>query len=135
MSIGADEEKMKILMITPDYYPHSYGGIGVCAYHLAKELEKCKQEVTVLYIRTDRFISTTYDINAEKGMTVISFIPEDCTDSKINYKGYRFLFNSLRAINSLRNFFDNHSFDIIHIHDYYNCMVAAICLEHIKFHM
>lgn len=29
---------MRILLITPDYFPNSYGGIGVYTYHLAQQL-------------------------------------------------------------------------------------------------
>lgn len=46
---------MKILMLTPDYYPDVYGGVGIHVTSLVRELSRIKEiDMDIIVIRCER---------------------------------------------------------------------------------
>ena len=65
---------MNILMLTPDYPPNAFGGIGLHVYALTQELTKLGHSVTVICLNTHIFTSNEYTIETGHNTKIIRFI-------------------------------------------------------------
>ena len=117
---------MNILMLTPDYYPNNYGGIGIHVYELSHKLADLGNKVTVINVRMDYFLSNEYSYIHDGLLTVISFESK----GKMGFHhsdiySYRSNYNSITIMDSLFSELKD-DFDIIHVHDHYCALLFDV---------
>lgn len=113
-------KKMKIAMLTPDYYPKFYAGVGVHVYNLVQYLKKdFDVEITVFVLRCEVNIAEQPQIfMAPDGVNVIEFTGEEkIPHEELDYFTYKWTRNNIIALNYLADHLKEYNFDIIHCHD------------------
>ena len=120
---------MNILMITPDYKPDTYGGIGTHVAGLTDSICKLGHNVTILVVHAEYFVSSDYVVEESANLRVIRFSREHnqvkhmIGDVSLNFCSFRTNYNALQAISVLHELLDKCSFDIIHVHDHFCSLI------------
>lgn len=116
-------KKLKIAMLTPDYYPNPYAGVGVHVHSLVVNLLKQFDiDITVIVLRCEIISDKMPKLFEEpKGVKVIEFTSdrgENIIDNKeLDYFTYRWTINNIRAIEYLSEHIAEMDFNLIHCHD------------------
>lgn len=115
---------MKILMITPDYPPNLFGGIGTFVDDLVSTLKDRDCEITLLVARLGRF--EEYSYVKEERLTVINVpIQQENNDlahilefglNNLNKQLLEFILTEIPEIES---------FDAIHVHNHFHATTAV----------
>lgn len=114
---------LKILFLTDDYPPYTWGGAGRIVYNLAGAFVKLGHQVFV--VTTVREREKAGIIKTEDGVT-INFLYSNYNE---RWRAYLSLYNS-RAIRPLRNYLSEVQPDVIHAHNihyhisYYSLVLA-----------
>ncbi|MGQ4668992.1 glycosyltransferase family 4 protein [Metabacillus halosaccharovorans] len=128
---------MKVLLLTPDYPPDLYGGIGTHVYELQKRLCDLGCQVTILVTRFFRNHREDNEFIVEKegNLTVVRFPTElDINDNLIdtNFKNspistpFKWGNMSIKLLPDLINYLKScDRFDIFHVHDSYQAYVSV----------
>lgn len=124
MNIEVIDIMKNILMLTPDYPPNVFGGIGTYVYYLAHSLEKKGWYVTVVVIRCDLFISSNFTIERNNNIEIIRFTIDQekqnkYKNGKLDYYTFRSIIDNINASDALLKYLHNKSFSLIHVHDHY----------------
>ena len=117
---------MKILQVTPTFYPSKFGGVKVVSYNLAKALSEHGHEVTV------------YTTDAELGSHRLRDFENFSQGNNFRVKYFKNLSNLLaykyRIFLPIGIFFiarkEINNFDIVHLHDFrslYNIVIHYYC--------
>lgn len=115
---------MNILMLSSDFPPDLYGGIGVHVHRLSKEFVKMGHSVTVIVIKCHVFIEAQPVKYEFDGIEVINF-KEDNEKSKeleklgVERKEYRVVYNNSIACPLILKLTKDNYYDIVHVHDLY----------------
>lgn len=127
----------KILIITPDYPPDIYGGIGTHVFHLTEELKK-KYELIVFTVRLKKVEFEKPIIRKNAGITIIDFptkyekiteLYEEGPDTypfimgKVNYLVFNYLNELIK---------ENTDICLIHNHFFYFNLMAEIFRKNYK---
>lgn len=122
---------MKILMLTPDYPPLAYGGIGTYVHRLAREYVHMGHNVTVVVARADYFVTSNFEERIEDNITIIEFLKQRDEEIKIpNEAIVRFSENNNVILSTVMNLIATNNYDVVHINDWY----FAIVMDRIKKH-
>jgi glycosyltransferase involved in cell wall biosynthesis len=113
---------MKTLMLTPDYPPHSFGGIAGYVKDLSKNLVKLGVEVHIIVMRCDYFISDEYIYENDEGIHVYKFEKEKSKSKNSNFVN-RWLQNSLTVLEQVHDIISDKNFDLIHTNDLFNSII------------
>jgi|GEM_PF-1187981 len=116
---------MKIAMLTPDYAPDLYAGVGVHVTNLIEELAKIPEiEIEIFVLRCERLSSGIPKIYLDKnGYKVYEFgykediVPRNEEDDKLHYFTYIWTHNNERAVEYIAKNIDINQYDIVHCHD------------------
>lgn len=113
-----------VLMLTPDYPPNVYGGIGTHVFNLAKSLEKKGWNVTIVVIRCDIFVSSNYIVEHDNNIEIIRFLLDQQKQSQyskteLDYYTYRSVVNNVNSCTVLLKYLKGKKFSILHAHDHY----------------
>ena len=110
-----DALSMKVLMLTPDYPPYSFGGIAGYVHNLSQNLTQFGVEVHIVVMRCDYFISDTCQYERDGNVYLYRF------ESRLNRNEgnfvSRWLNNSLTILPKVNEIITAHKFDIIHNND------------------
>lgn len=115
--------KIKLAILTPDYYPNFYAGIGVHVYSLVESLLKNHDiDITVFVVRCETLINNSPRIyEAPKGAKVYEFSgSEKPLNDSLNYFTYKWTKNNIIAIEYLSTILSEMDFDLIHCHDIFS---------------
>lgn len=113
-------KKMKIAMLTPDYYPIFYAGVGVHVYNLVKNLKALyDMEISVFVLRCEVNIgSEPHIFEAPEGVQVVEFTGDgDLPNSELDYFTYKWTRNNVIALEYMATHLKEYEFDVIHCHD------------------
>lgn len=127
VSQWGDVGKMKILMLTPDYAPDIYAGIGVYVEALVKSLLKVDNEIqiTVVVLRCDGMIheNPVFYEYPEKVPVMRYHIKDALGDAyekkDLNYFSFVWAKNNIDSLEGIMDFVQAEKFDLIHMHDFY----------------
>lgn len=121
---------MNILMITPDYPPNVFGGIGTYVDWLVDNLVRMGHRVFLIVSRADYFIDHTYTLERRHNLTIARFdvrSPTSCVyvcNTSLNYYSYKSNCNAITVVKSMDELFTGkEDFDIIHVHDHYCALI------------
>ncbi|WP_144936224.1 glycosyltransferase family 4 protein [Paenibacillus sp. 32O-W] len=123
--------KNKVLMITPDYPPDVFGGIGIHVNELAIALSEINCDLTVVVAPLYKEMSFSR-IEINDNLSVVTLKQQITDEVPLNYWPLRLSKYNEQLLNELDKYIEhsNHSsFDIIHIHDYYHAHVAVALKE------
>lgn len=115
---------MNILLLSPDFMPNPFCGIGVHVYNLAKEYVLAGHNVSVVIVKGHEYLTDQVKKDIQDGIEVYNFMADDQTciqmeNAHINSKTYRVIYNSATIIPVIMNLLKDNKFDIIHTHDLY----------------
>lgn len=113
---------MNVLMLTPDYPPNIYCGIGSHVFQLVNGLAKKCESITILVIRTHIYISNQYIEESHGNIRIIQYNAMQL-ESQNSTKLGRLLKNNLNVLDSIDEVISNKNFDIIHVHEVYPSIV------------
>ncbi|MGE7052549.1 glycosyltransferase family 4 protein [Paenibacillus glucanolyticus] len=129
-------------MLTPDYPPNTYGGIGTHAYELSIQLAEQGHEVTVIVAKLRRHTNEPDHYNVEQnGRLLVVRYPTDLRTELFpelplfNYKkmsiwAFKFAHLNLSLFPEIIKFIENKKpFDLIHAHDSYHAITAVSLKE------
>ncbi|OMF98469.1 glycosyltransferase family 4 protein [Paenibacillus sp. FSL R7-0337] len=121
-------KNLNVLMLTPDYPPGIYGGVGTHVYQLAQELINKDCNVTVIEGRCDLYVTEEYEEKIENSVKVIRFkqqpeLHEYYQKEKLDYFTFRWAKNNLTMLPPIIKYLENKSFDIIHTHDLFTALI------------
>lgn len=120
---------MKILMLTPDFPPLAYGGIGTYVHRLAREYVQMGHNVTVVVARADCFVTSIFEERIEDNIKIIEFLRQYDEEIKIpNEAIVRFSENNNVILSKVMNLFATNNYDVVHVNDWY----FAIVMDRIK---
>lgn len=123
----------RILMLTPDYPPNAYGGIGSHVEHLASSLSKLGCEVSVVIARMDK--SDNSRIETDGNLTKF-FVNLDHLEAQIGSHGFwpiSWASLNRQLLTKVFEYIEEYGpFDLIHAHDFYHCLVAVAVQEKYK---
>ena len=119
-------------MLTPDYYPDFFGGIGIYTYRIAEELARFGNQITVLVISGDHLIEGPVVVERVGDVECWRFERKRKYRDNMNYSVYRLMSNSLHIIDQLDVLLKNKTFDLIHCHDYFSAFVADYLRRTVK---
>ena len=111
--------KLKIAMLTPDYYPNFYAGVGVHVYNLVQHLSNYDVEICVFVLRCEVNIADVPNIYyAPDGVKVIEFTGDrKLHNEELDYFTYKWTANNTVALDYIADHVNEYDFDIIHSHD------------------
>ena len=95
---------MNILMITPDYPPNVFGGIGTYVDWLVDNLVRMGHRVFLIVSRADYFIDHTYTLERRHNLTIARFdvrSPISCVyvcNTSLNYYSYKSNCNAITQL-------------------------------------
>lgn len=127
--------KIKLAVLTPDYYPNAFAGIGVHVYSLIKNLSQMYDlDITVFVVRCESLIDKTPHIYENpNGVKVIEFTGvRDVTNDNLEYFTYKWTKNNILAIEYISTVIDDLQFDLIHCHDMFPIWVMDILRRKFK---
>lgn len=115
---------MNILLLSPDFMPNPFCGIGVHVYNLAQEYALAGHKVSVVIVKGHEYLTSQVKKRIQEGVTVYDFVVDNqiCIQMEkahINSKTYRVIYNSATIIPVIMDILNNNKFDIIHTHDLY----------------
>jgi glycogen(starch) synthase len=114
---------MRILILTWEYPPRIVGGISRVVYHLAKELGKSGNEVTVITMRDDEVKSEENEANVSVYRVDPSIVePLNFIDG-ILQMNFRIVGQAVSLVNRDGNF------DVIHLHDWLVAYAGIVLKE------
>lgn len=120
---------MKILILTPDFPPMAYGGIGTYVYKIAREYVQMGHNVTVVVARADCFVDEKYEERLYNNIKTIEFLRKNNEEIKIpNEAIVRFSENNNVILRTVMNLIASNNYDVVHINDWY----FAIVMDRIK---
>lgn len=114
---------MKIVILSDDYPPASYGGAGVIAEATARGLVKAGHEVWVITTVRDKSLAGTTNSD---GVEIIKLI----ANGGERLRAYRSLYNP-QTVPLVKNYFKKINPDIVHAHNIHNYLSYA-CLREAK---
>ena len=112
--------KLKICMLTPDYYPKFYAGVGVHVYNLVKHLKALYDvEISVFVLRCEVIVDQQPRVfEAPEGVKVVEFTGnDDLVNSELDYFTYKWTRNNIVALEYVANHLKEYDFDVVHCHD------------------
>lgn len=68
---------MNIRMLTPDFMPNPFCGIGIYVYNIAKELVKLGNKVTVIIIKGHKYLLKESKKYYDNGILVYDFVEDN----------------------------------------------------------
>lgn len=113
-------KRIKVAMLTPDYFPKFYAGVGVHVYNLVQNLKKeFEIEITVFVLRCEVNITEQPNIfTAPDDVTVVEFTGDQkIPHENLDYFTYKWTKNNIIALGYLAEHLKEYDFDIIHCHD------------------
>ena len=113
-------KKISLAVLTPDYYPDFFAGIGVHAYSLVNSLKSSFDiNITVFVLRCEYLIDKEPLIyEAPVGVKVYEFTSEkEQPNVEIDYLSFKWARNNIIALEYLSNMFKSFDFDLMHCHD------------------
>lgn len=116
-------------MLTPDYPPNIFGGIGVHVEKLVNELLSLENEVTVVVGNLGKYNSYFHAKN--KGLEIYNFpIVQENYDDTQGFWPFDFTnLNRQLLPMLLESSIDFEEYDVIHLHDFYHSFVAIAIHE------
>lgn len=125
---------MRVMMLAMDYPPEVFAGIGVHAHGLAEALSALGVDVDVFVVpHAETIASSRYRVERNGRVTVYRFEfdyaeTEACRRRNLpTRKELRNIIWNVSTTNVLKPILDialAHSYDVIHMHDYFNVIVA-----------
>jgi len=113
-------DKISLAVLTPDYYPDFFAGIGVHAYSLVTSLKSIFDiDITVFVLRCEHLIDKEPLVyEAPAGVTVYEFTSKKQQPTpEIDYLSFKWTRNNIVAVEFLGNKLKDFDFDILHCHD------------------
>lgn len=113
-------KRIKVAMLTPDYFPKFYAGVGVHVYNLVQNLKnEFDIEISVFVLRCEVNITEQPNIfTAPEGVTVVEFTGnQKIPHEDLDYFTYKWTRNNTIALGYLAEHLKEYDFDIIHCHD------------------
>ncbi len=123
---------MRILILSPDYPPNVYGGVGVHVESLAISLAKLGHEVTVICLGIKQILTEDYVIFEENQVQRIEFQPDKTEEHKGYYDldwSFRWSYNNNKIAIPILHLFQKFKFEIIHVHDHFLGLLADILVS------
>jgi glycosyltransferase involved in cell wall biosynthesis len=129
-------KNLNVLMITPDYPPDLYGGIGIHVNELINSLQKNGCHVTVIVARLKRRGNDVFSVEKINGVTVVKFPTESEGNFRKNYGFWPIQWANLNTtlFPEVLKFLNEEKqvFDLIHAHDYYHSFISVGLKEMLK---
>lgn len=121
--------RIKLAMLTPDYYPNYYAGIGVHVYSLVENLlSGYNIDITVFVVRCETIIDVEPHIyESPRGVKVYEFFgTKNELNGELDYFTYKWTKNNITAIEYIESLIPEMDFDLLHCHDLFPIWVMDL---------